>query len=414
MLVKITSPTKPLDFSVTISGSKSISNRLLILNEVLQLNCEFVNLSDSEDTQLLQAAIESIRKQENVIDIHHAGTDMRFLTALLSTQPGTWILKGSERMKERPIGELVNALKQLGAEIEFLEKENYPPLKITGLNLNGGEININSSVSSQFVSALLLISPKLKQGLTLHLQGSIVSEPYITMTIELLKSCGVDVKRTNNTITVQPKINTNEKVKKYFIESDWSSASYWYSICALCKRSKIQLKSYHEKSLQADSVLPQLFENFGVYSEFQNNTLHLKQVADAKQDFNFNFNQCPDIAQTIACLSVGLNTDVDLSGLETLRIKETDRIAALNEELKKCGADVKIKENNLIIKSYPTIRAVNPIISTYNDHRMAMSFAPLAAIFGSIYLQNPEVVVKSYPSFWNDLKNAGFGVDLQP
>lgn len=414
MLVKITSPTKPLDFSVTISGSKSISNRLLILNEVLQLNCEFVNLSDSEDTQLLQAAIESIRKQENVIDIHHAGTDMRFLTALLSTQPGTWILKGSERMKERPIGELVDALKQLGADIEFLEKENYPPLKITGLNLNGGEININSSVSSQFVSALLLISSRLKQGLTLHLKGNIVSEPYITMTIELLKSFGVEVKRTNNTITVQPKINTNEKVKKYFIESDWSSASYWYSICALCKGSKIQLKSYHEKSLQADSVLPQLFENFGVYSEFQNNTLHLKQVADAKQDFNFNFNQCPDIAQTIACLSVGLNTNVDLSGLETLRIKETDRIVALNEELKKCGADVEIKENNLIIKSYPTIRAVNPIISTYNDHRMAMSFAPLATLFGSIYLQNPEVVVKSYPSFWNDLKNAGFGVDLQP
>lgn len=414
MLVKITSPTKPLDFSVTISGSKSISNRLLILNEVLQLNCEFVNLSDSEDTQLLQAAIESIRKRENVIDIHHAGTDMRFLTALLSTQPGTWILKGSERMKERPIGELVDALKQLGADIEFLEKENYPPLKITGLNLNGGEININSSVSSQFVSALLLISPKLKQGLTLHLQGSIVSEPYITMTIELLKSFGVEVKRTNNTITVQPKINTNEKVKKYFIESDWSSASYWYSICALCKGSIIELSSYFEKSLQADSVLPQLFESFGVHSEFDNHTLRLKNIPGKKQNFKFNFNHYPDVAQTIACVSVGLNTNGELTGLETLRIKETDRISALEIELKKCGADVAVIENGLAIKSYDAKPTTNPTIATYNDHRMAMSFAPLAAIFGSIHIQNPEVVVKSYPSFWNDLKNAGFGVDLQP
>lgn len=414
MLARITAPHKPPVLSVSISGSKSISNRLLILKEVLQLNCDFINLSTAEDTKLLKIALESIQKKENVIDIHNAGTDMRFLTALLATQPGSWVLTGSERMKERPIGELVNALKQLGADIEFLEKENYPPLKINGLALRGGEIRINGGVSSQFISALLLISPKLRNGLTLHLQGNIVSEPYIAMTIELLKTFGVDVKRYQNTIIVQPTLNLQEQPKKYFIESDWSSSSYWYSICALCKGSIIQLSSYFEKSLQADSVLPQLFESFGVHSEFDNHTLRLKNIPGKKQNFKFNFNHYPDVAQTIACVSVGLNTNGELTGLETLRIKETDRISALEVELKKCGADVTVIENGLAIKSNDAKPSTNPTIATYNDHRMAMSFAPLAAIFGSIHIQNPEVVVKSYPSFWNDLKNAGFGVDLQP
>lgn len=420
-MIRISAPSHPIKASLHLSGSKSLSNRFLVLNEVLKLGDDFQNLSDSEDTQLLQKALSQIKSKTNpVIDIHHAGSDMRFLTALLSVTEGEWTLTGSDRMKQRPIGELVNALKILGADIDYLEKENFPPLLIKGKKLKGGTIEIDSSVSSQFISALLLISPVFENGLALTLKGKTVSMPYIEMTIALLNSYGISIKQHENLITVGPSstLRSSSSIK---IESDWSSASYWYGICALSKSTEMELSFLNEKSLQADSVLPELYKELGVKTTFNENSITLNSVDLLRTEFNYDFTNCPDIAQTLAVTCFGLGLKAKLTGLSTLKVKETDRIVALKNELEKLGAKIKITSESLELEASGNKKEngslktdlSEQIISTYNDHRMAMSFAPLALRFDKIEIENPSVVTKSYPAFWEDLKSVGFNVNSQ-
>jgi 3-phosphoshikimate 1-carboxyvinyltransferase len=424
MLLKYNNTT--INALVNLPSSKSISNRLLILNEVLNLNLQFSNLSAAKDTQELILALAQIKENKNhTIDIGHAGTDMRFLTALLSTKEGEWILTGSERMKQRPIAELVNALKQIGAQISYLEKEGFPPLKINGAKLNGKNIVIDGSISSQFISALLLIAPLFENGFEIKLKNEIVSWPYVLMTITLLKQFGVNSNVQDSTIKIQKSnhqltnnslysnqnhnynLTPNSQRLTFNIESDWTSASYWYSIVALSKNAEITLTGLEEKSSQADSVLPELYKHFGVTSEFKNGHLLLSKNLNLTTFFEYNFTNCPDIAQTIAVTCFGLKINCKLTGLQTLKLKETDRISALKNELEKFNATVKTTEDSISIQHSPHIPQHSIVINTYNDHRMAMSFAPLALITSSINIQNPEVVDKSYPTFWNDLKLIG-------
>lgn len=416
-MITLTAPLHKINSTLKVAGSKSISNRCLVMNELLRLNRTFNNVSNSEDTQLLLKAFEQIKnKNTGTINVHHAGTDMRFLTAVLSVTEGEWILTGSERMKQRPIGELVSALKVLGANIEYLEKENFPPLKLNGSRLQGGSIEIDSSISSQFVSALLLAGSVFEKGLTVKLKGKVVSRPYIDMTIALLKEFGVLISESQNTISLK-KVDPLNVKPQIVIESDWSSASYWYSICALAQQAEIVLRNFNIKSLQADSVLPEIYKELGVRTIFKENSIILSHMKPTCAEFNYDFTNCPDIAQTIAVTCFGLGISAKLTGLSTLKLKETDRILALKTELEKMGARVEISSTTLSVlpllggKSRTLNKAA---INTYNDHRMAMSFAPLALVYKNISINDPEVVNKSYPEFWDDLKSVGFSVNLQP
>lgn len=426
-MIQLLAPKNKISAKLQLSGSKSISNRFLVLNEVLALKLTLHNVSDAEDTQLLYKALEQIKEGDNTtIHVHHAGTDMRFLTAYLSITPGEWIITGSERMKQRPIGELVNALRHLGADITYLEQENFPPLKIKGQKLKGGRVEIDGSISSQFISALLLIAPTFDKGLELNLKGSLVSMPYINMTVKLLQHFGISVLQQSNLITVTPNnfISSTDTNQAFNIESDWSSASYWYSVCALTPKVEIELSILHAHSLQADSVLPKLFEQLGVKTIVEENTILLSWQEVTLTAFEYDFTDSPDIAQTIAVTCFALGIEANLNGLQTLKVKETDRILALKTELEKFGAEVEITEKSMFIKGAKTKRSLidannrqatdqsNIHIDTYNDHRMAMSFAPLASVYGSLTINNPQVVAKSYPRFWEDLKSVGFSVNL--
>ncbi len=405
---KIIAPAILTNTTINTGGSKSISNRMLMSREVLGVDIELTNLSTSEDTQLLLKALQSVHdKVSNTIDIHHAGTDMRFLTALLSITEGTRIITGSERMKQRPIGELVNALKTLGAEITYLEKENYPSLQIKGKSIEGGGIEIDSSVSSQFISALLLVAPKFKNGIDLHLKGETVSKPYIEMTIRLLKRFGVDVELRDKVIYVKPCKMEQQAKQQFVIESDWSSASYWYSLVSLSENLEIKLDNLFENSLQADSVLPELYKELGVETIFNNNKVILRKTELKSKEFNYDFTNCPDIAQTIAVTCIGHGIKANLSGLKTLKVKETDRILALKNEIEKFGVHCTTTESTLAFEASNVNFTNETIIATYNDHRMAMSFAPLCLKAKSISIENKEVVNKSYPEFWKDLSKVG-------
>lgn len=410
-MIQIIAPRFPINCSINLSGSKSLSNRLLLLKEILDLKIDLKNLSDSEDTKLLLKALRQIKEAKNKnINILDAGTDMRFLTALLAIKKGTWTITGSDRMKKRPIGELVAALKSLGAEIKFLEKENYPPLEIKGKIILGGALKIDASQSSQFISALLLISPKLKNGLVLTLKNRIVSSPYIEMTAALLKKFNVPISKLKNTYTVNSSIKSKQ-IKVIKIESDWSSASYWYSICALSKNAKIELNFLNKKSLQSDSILPELYKILGVKTKYKKNSIIISRKKLETKSINYNFINCPDIAQTFAVTCFGLDICAKLNGLSTLKFKESDRIIALKTELEKMGAKLVITNNSIELKKSKAIQ-FEGVIETYNDHRMAMSFSPLALVYNSIKIANPEVVSKSYPRFWKDLKSVGFSVNL--
>lgn len=385
---------------IFISGSKSESNRLLILNALFDDSIEIKNLSNSEDSQLLQNALKNSGDE---IDIHHAGTAMRFLTAYLSTQENREvILTGSERMKQRPIGILVDALKILDAEIFYMANDGFPPLKIIGKKLKKDFVELDANVSSQYITALMLIAPKLKNGLTIQLNGKITSIPYLLMTVELLERIGIKIERNGNTFKIHPKAEID--AQEITVESDWSSASYFYSLAALSENPEIKINSYFQNSLQGDSALIEIYKNhFGIESEFNENQIILRKTLNFKPEtLNLNLNNTPDIAQTIAVTCAGLKLKCKLTGLETLSIKETDRLSALKNELKKVGANVEITNDSLEIKDFEEI-AETPIIETYNDHRMAMSFAPLFVLMG-LEIKNPEVTVKSYPDFWVDLK----------
>ena len=387
---------------IRISGSKSETNRLLILKALFP-GISLSNNSDSDDSFLLQKAIDS---DENVIDIGHAGTAMRFLTAYFAIQEGrTVILTGSERMKERPIKILVDALRELGADISYLESEGYPPLKITGRKFTKNTILLKADISSQYISALLLIAPKLENGLEIVLEGEIISRPYIGMTLGLLNKIGLRTKFEGNKIMVPHQLSIINYPLS--IESDWSAASYFYSIIALSEPgTQLTLSDFNKESLQGDSALAEIYMSFGVETTFKGNKITICKTNCQLSNINFPLSDTPDIAQTIAVTCFGLGIACTLTGLGNLKIKETDRLAALKAELIKLGGDVSITDNSLTLKESKTIKT-GIRIKTYNDHRMAMAFAPLA-LKVPIIIENVSVVSKSYPEFWEDLKQIGF------
>lgn len=407
-----------LKSEISITGSKSETNRLLLL-QALYPNLELENISNSDDSEVMTAVLKNVQLptyNSKLFDIHHAGTAMRFLSAYFAIQEGKEvILTGSSRMKERPIQILVEALRELGAEISYEEKEGFPPIKIKGKKIIKNKVSLSANVSSQYISALLLIAPKLENGLELTLEGEITSVPYIKMTLALLNEIGVETSFENNIIRVNklPKINA----QRLTIESDWSSASYWYAIVALSEiGTEISLSSFKENSLQGDAVLVEIYRNFGVETVFDNNLMLLRKVENlkpnpsdnelAKQTLNLKLNNCPDIAQTIAVTCFGLGIGCYLTGLHTLKIKETDRLEALKTELTKLGATISVTNESLTLEASLEIKE-NCSIATYQDHRMAMAFAPLA-LKVPIVIENAEVVSKSYPTFWEDLKKTGF------
>ena len=398
---------------VSITGSKSETNRLLLL-QALYPNISLENRSNSDDSEVMVKAIKDSQKTNSdcqVIDIHHAGTAMRFLTAYFAVQEGKEVvLTGSSRMKERPIEILVDALRQLGAQITYTEHDGYPPIKIVGKKLTQNKVTLSADVSSQFISALLLIAPKLENGLHLTLEGFITSVPYIKMTLEILNNIGIQTSFENNVITVFPQ--SSIKNTNFLIESDWSSASYYYSIVALSPlNTEITLSNYKENSLQGDAVLKEIYENFGVETTHRASGIRIKKIKYTVQSLRLDLNATPDIAQTLVVTCFALGVACYLSGLHTLKIKETDRLEALKTELTRLGALVITSDSTIKLGASTRIHA-NKKIKTYQDHRMAMAFAPLA-LKTQIEIQNAEVVSKSYPSFWNDLKNIGFQISEQ-
>ena len=389
-----------------ITGSKSESNRVLLLQALFE-GLEIKNISNSDDSQLMQKALKS---NASVVDIHHAGTAMRFLTAYYATRLGKTItLTGSSRMQERPIKILVDALNTLGASISYTKNDGYPPLLIEGKRLTKSNVQMKANVSSQYISALLLIAPTLENGLTLHLEGEITSTPYIKMTLSLLNELGVKTSFESTTITVFPFRQFTSKT--FVVESDWSSASYFYSIVALSPAgTQIAISEYKSTSLQGDAVLQKIYKDLGVESIFDGTTLILKKNETSLPNcLSIDLSNAPDIAQTIAVTCLGLKIDCDLTGLHTLKIKETDRLVALQNEIQKLGTSIKITNNSLQLKS-PSDLNSGVVISTYNDHRMAMAFAPLA-LKTQLFVDDAEVVSKSYPDFWNDLKTIGFTIE---
>lgn len=385
---------------IEITGSKSETNRLLLLQALFPL--EIQNASDSDDTQMMRNGLKISRGEVN---ISHAGTAMRFLTAYFSVTEGkNVILTGSARMKERPIGILVSALQSLGADIQYLEKEGYPPLKINGKKILKSEVTIKADVSSQYISALLLIGAKLDNGLIINLLGECTSFPYLKMTLSLLEQIGVSVSFSERRIEVKSAKNIQYQIVK--VESDWSSASYFYSFVALSNiGTSVELSTYKKNSLQGDSILSELYQNFGVTTTFSDNKIFIKKENHGTlSHFEYDFSSCPDIVQTLAVTCFGLGISCDFSGLHTLKIKETDRLSALKNELTKLGAWVEVTDNRLKMKCLQMIENIS--IETYNDHRMAMAFAPLCVRIPLI-INDFEVVSKSYPSFWEDCVKIG-------
>jgi len=389
--------------NITITGSKSESNRLLLLKALFE-NLEIQNVSNSDDSQYMLKALDS---ENSTVDIHHAGTAMRFLTAYFATLEGqTTLLTGSQRMQERPIKILVDTLRALGADIEYDKEEGYPPLRITGKTLLKDEVRMKANVSSQYISALLLMATKLKNGLTLHLEGKITSVPYIKMTLSLLDQLGVETSFEGQVIHVKPYLETVSKT--FIVESDWSSASYFYSIVALSPvGTQINLSTYKKDSLQGDAVLQEIYTNLGVQTTFEGATINLKKINTKVPDsLNLDLANAPDIAQTIVVTCLGLQIKCKLTGLHTLKIKETDRLEALKNEIYKFGTSIDITDDSLHLSDFKPLIS-GAIVETYNDHRMAMAFAPLA-LKTSFSINEAEVVSKSFPDFWENLAELGF------
>jgi 3-phosphoshikimate 1-carboxyvinyltransferase len=392
-----------ISHSFNISGSKSESNRLLILKHIFK-NINIENISNSDDTKVLESFLN---KESNLIDVHHAGTAMRFLTAYLSIKNNnSFQITGSQRMQNRPIKILVDALNDLGADIKYSNKSGYPPLDINGKTLEGGEISLSSEVSSQYVTALMLIASSLKKGLMINLEGSVTSRPYIEMTSSILNRVGIRCHFVGNKILIKSTKTINKSVQK--VESDWSSLSYFYSIVALSKGSILKIGSYNINSIQGDKKLIDIYSKLGVETVFENDIISIKNInsPDSLDSLELNLSDTPDIAQTIAVTCFGLGLSCDLYGLHTLKIKETDRLEAMKIELTKLGGVVDITKDSFHIKKVVEIKS-NVTIETYNDHRMAMAFAPLA-ICKPISINNPDVVSKSFPDFWTHLKGMNF------
>mgnify|MGYP006126404843 FL=1 len=409
MRCKVQIDQKHIKGALRIPGSKSISNRLLIIQALQAVNVSLQNGSNSKDTLALQNAL---RSNSLVKDIGLAGTAMRFLTAFYAIQNTEIVLTGAARMKERPINDLVEALRVLGADITYLEKEGFPPLQIRGKTLSGGCLSIKASISSQFISAILLIAPYLKKGIQLELIGEVLSKPYIEMTLSLMKQQGVNSTWIGNKISVLPGVYSNQITE---VESDWSSISYLFEVLALSDSGEISVSQVLENSTQGDSIIMELYQSFGIRSRIDNKVLTLRKIPgfELPKFLEFDCKATPDLAQTIAVTACGLGVCVKITGLFNLPLKETDRLQALQNELVKCGAEVLITNNHTLhIDPLSVFPCIDLEFKTYQDHRMAMSLAPLALKAKSVLIHNSEVVNKSYKSYWEDLQKLSFNLIL--
>ena len=406
MQYSISKKNNIIEGRINLPASKSISNRVQIINALSNNYEPIKNLSDCDDSKAMQNILFS---NTNSFDVGHAGTTMRFLTAYLSKIVGEWTLTGSHRMQERPIGVLVDALNSIGGQITYLEKEGYPPLKIFGSNLTGEEVSLKGDTSSQYITALLLIAPTLANGLKIKLEGKIVSRSYIDMTLNIMKEFGIKSEFKGQEITVSHQ--TYQRIP-YTVEGDWSGASYWFSFMALADEGKLYLDGLRRHSFQGDSGLIPVFEKLGVKAQFSKKGMFIEKIATDCKKLKFDFNQMPDLAQTFAVCACLKNIPFHFTGLETLKIKETNRIYALIIELGKLGYVLhEPAEGELAWDGERGAEDKNIVIETYHDHRMAMAFAPIAMVRPEIEIDSPDVVKKSYPNFWEQLKEVGFKIE---
>lgn len=413
MRYRITAPSR-IDTTIKLPASKSISNRALIISALAGVKTMPRNISNCDDTEVI---VRALRDNPYEIDIKAAGTAMRFMTAYLAVTPGEHVITGTERMKHRPIKVLVDALRYLGADIEYIGEDGFPPLKIRGKALDGGSIEIPGDVSSQYVSALLMIAPMLNGGLELHLTGNIISRPYIDLTIHTMHDYGARVEWTDvDTIVTEP---TGYREREFIIENDWSGASYWYETLALMgdRESSIRLPGLIDSSRQGDSGVRYLFSMLGVKTLFEDGiktkptTVTLKAMRSMLPKLDFDFSGQPDLTQTLVVTCAAMNIPFHFTGLATLRIKESDRIEVLKREMRKLGFVIREENNSELLWDGERCEATMKPIDTYEDHRMAMAFAPAAVKFPGLRINNPEVVTKSYPNFWKDLQQAGFKIE---
>ena len=418
----LTKQGKSVSGTVQLTGSKSECNRALVIEALSNGKVKVENISDAADTVTLLKVLSSKLKVENeksqdaeltttdlrLVNIGPAGTAMRFLTAYFTLQDEEVVLTGSERMKQRPIGILVNALRELGAKIEYEENDGFPPIKIKGRLIQQSEkVSIKGDISSQYITALLLIAPSLPLGLELHIEGELTSRPYVEMTLAMLQSAGIQHSWNGNVISIQKQ---EFKEATLYVEPDWSAASYWYSIAALSDTTELFLPGLTQYSLQGDRVITEIMANFGITSQFKDGGVYLQKEAKPVLRKIFDLKECPDLAQTVIVVCAALGHDATFTGLETLKIKETDRVKALQNELAKIG--VKLIEKGLVYKLDCSEKQIpeHVLIDTYDDHRMAMAFAPLAILIPEVEIEDAKVVEKSYPAFWTDLEKVGFKV----
>lgn len=413
---------KTLNGTVRLTGSKSESNRALLLRALSKGAVQVQNLSDADDTRLMEESLAAADRgaqldTEQPIDVGPAGTVMRFMAAYLAISPsGRYRLSGSRRMHERPIGLLVDALRQLGADITYTDRAGYPPLSISGgFEQQTNRITIPGNVSSQYVSALLLIAPALPQGLRLQIDGVLTSQPYVTMTLDMLSAAGIQNTWEGDTIEIQPQAFAPSQLS---VEPDWSAASYWYSLLALAESGTLLLSGLRKNSLQGDRMIATMMEPFGIRSTFRTDGVLLEKKSDSTGGpsiFNptnpLDFTACPDIAQSVIICAAALRKDLSVTGLHTLRIKETDRIAALQQEIGKFGVQLIEDGSFFHLRTGGFNNSTQPVFDTYEDHRMAMAFAPLALVFDGIQINDPGVVKKSYPDFWVHLQSMGASVE---
>ena len=407
-MVKVNASSSRIEGCVQLSASKSISNRLLMIKAISKSSFDLYNLSESDDTQILNQILSNT-SLPNEINCHHAGTTLRFLTAYLSTIKGKYRVFGSKRMHQRPIKPLVDCIRKLGIEIRYLENEGFPPIEILGKEtIEGGELTISGNISSQFISALLLIAPKLKNGLSLRIIEPILSTPYIKMTLSLMQEMGIEYKWDKNTIHVKHQAYSTRNIAA---ENDWSSASFIYSIASLSNESKIEIPHLHPNSVQGDSFVSELYSHLGVETSFHEKGITITKNNQLSTKVEFNLSDFPDLALPYVVSCVGLGVEVYLTGLESLKIKESDRLVTIKKELSKFNVECKINDHSIYVPKNQQINYNREVIEDHNDHRIPMSIAPLAIkTEGNILFKDSSVVNKSYPLFWDDLKKLGFSI----
>lgn len=407
-------PSRHVKGTVQLTGSKSESNRALIIQALSQGAVSVQNLSAAADTVIMtealaQAQTSAETEQTVTLDIGPAGTAMRFLTSYLNVIKGSFVLTGTERMQQRPIGILVDALKSLGAQISYTKEIGFPPLKIGGgIQQQKQKVSVQGNISSQYISSLLLIAASLEQGLQLEIEGELTSRPYVTMTLNMLQEAGISYRWEDNVIDIARQEFQSATI---YVEPDWSAASYWYAIVALSEQGEIALPGLKAQSLQGDIAIMDIMEHFGVVSSFEEDGLHIKKSGKISDQVLFDFKTCPDLAQTIVVLAAATKRDISITGVETLKIKETDRLAALKNEIEKFGATIVADGETYHVRTANVQSPKDVLFDTYEDHRMAMAFAPLALVFDAISINDPGVVEKSYPDFWKHLQEQGFDLD---